>query len=199
MDGSGKPQVDVGTPGIDITLTGNFGGDRQMAVRTMLVQDTPEADQHAIVDRVFRVFDRQKARYELEDLREELRKNHEALSRFEEDMPAVEANYQRAQAALDVEIEELRKRGAEIRTEDERRHDASGRRGAYKATGHVASDLANIDRQIAKVAEDKAKAKAERAEFLKSHDQVGVRRYREEIARVETEIAKRERILVIAA
>ncbi|HEY1858662.1 hypothetical protein [Acidocella sp.] len=199
MDGAGKLKAEVETPGIDITLTGNFGGDRQMAVRTMLVQATAENEAHEIVDRVFRIFDRQKARYEIVDLSEELRKNEQALARFQEDMPAVEAKYQKEQAARDVEIEELRKRYSEIVSKAESEHDTSGRRGQFRPQGHIKSDLENVERQIAKVADEKAKVKAEREEFLKSHDQVGVKRYEEEIARLRGEIDKRKAVLGDAA
>jgi len=195
-DGTGKIETEV--PGIDITLTGNFGQDRQMAVRTMLRQDTSEADAHVIVDRVFRVFDRQKARYELDDLAEELRKNRMTLTRFTEDMPVAEAAYKKEQAARDVEIETLRRIYNEEMEKDRAAH-AARKQGPYALSNAMQSRKKTVDAAIEKIAEAKAKAEAERAEFIRGHDQTGVKRYEEEITRIEAEIDKRKRIVGMTA
>jgi hypothetical protein len=194
MDGTSKVPVETQTPGIDITLTGNFGGDRQMAVRTMLLQNTAEAEAHDIVDRVFRVFDRQKARYELVDLAEELRKNKQALARFTEDMPAVEANHKKEQAARDLEIATMRATYNDELTRDREAH-AAKKAGPYALTNAMKSRKNQIESAIRKVVEVKEKADAERAEFIRSHDATGVKRFEEEIARIEAEIAKRKLIV----
>lgn len=101
-------QEEKAAPAIGASITMNLGGDRQIVLQTFYDRDAPIDETNAMLDRLFIVADRQKARYELYDLRDELTKHEKTLAQFEEDLSRVETDFAKQKAERDVQVDELR-------------------------------------------------------------------------------------------
>lgn len=190
----GKTLAPTPAPAIGYSIVSNLGGDRQMTVQCFVGEDEADRVIHAKIDRIFRVVDRQKARYELVDLREERIKTDETLAQFKEDFARVEQEHAKAQAARDVEIVELQKVRGQKHQAGYSAHVATGRQGAYNPKGTVKVDLDRIDAGVQQLVDQKAKAEAEREQHVQSLN-VSMERYTKALEALDAKVAARKALL----
>jgi uncharacterized small protein (DUF1192 family) len=180
-------------PAIGYSIVCNLGGDRQMTIQCFVGEDESDAVVAARIDRIFRVVDRQKARYSIGDLQKERAKLEDELSQGEEDVATVDLNFNRAQAGLDVQLAELNKQHEQIFNAAYEAH-TKARTGEFKPTGHAKANLDRIKSAVDQIHEQRAKNDAERAQhrdgFLISQN-----RRRDRIALLSAEIAGLEALI----
>ena len=138
-------------PVIAVTVTCNLGGERQMQLAAHFERDASPEEQNSILDKVMRVADRQKARYDLEKLEE----NFNIVGLNTRNMLAglpVADNVQKMQVAkLKVELQAKIEARDDVNKEGYDAWQKSGKRGTYKAGGHLANRLATMNADIQKV------------------------------------------------
>lgn len=173
-----------GTRGIEVvekvfatatSITIGLSNDRQITFQSGFEGDETDAVVNARFDRMMAFADRQKARYQIPEIEEELFKHRETLANFIEDRDRIELEHTRAQAARSVEIKELerlrdpeRKRvqgeiDATILKIQERRNEENaagaedwrrhGKAGLYKPAGARAANIKHCDEALAKAKE----------------------------------------------
>jgi hypothetical protein len=169
-------------PAVGFSVTTNLDGNRQIVMQGFFAAATPADEANAVLDRVLALADRQRARYELPEVEEELRKHKDALAQFEEDRARVELDFTRDQARREVEIAEMEK----VRDEERAKHLADfnanilkvqghreeqyklgldahvrgGRGGSYVPRGHDKANLDRVDSQIKALGEARDAAMA---------------------------------------
>lgn len=178
-------------PAIGYSIVANLGGDRQMTVQCFVGEDEADSVVHERIDRVFRVVDRQKAKYELVDFRKELDSNRKQLAQMQADVSRLDVDHAKAQAELDVQITETADQKRDAIADAAEKHRASGRQGNFSPGGNVTSRFDTVTAQL-KAAKDKNDA--ERNVALAQYE-VNLKRWQEEIARVEGLIAEREELV----
>ncbi len=188
-----------------VQIVVGVANDRRMTFSTGFEGDEPDNEVNERFDRIFRLADRQKARYEIEEIEADLSKTRETLSQYWEDLARIEADYVRQQAARQVEIDEresarpderkkfqaeidgailkMQQRRQEVWNEGVGLHAARGRTGAYKPDGTRATNLARIDKGIEDALESRAKALED---FDRTYDE-SIEALRAEIAKAEAE------------
>lgn len=147
---------------------------RQISFTTGFEGDESDADVNARFDRIMRLADRQRARYELAELEEELKRHLLTNERMEKDQAAVESRYEVHRAQRVVEQTTVR-RDVESAAVQSGRSNATPR-GASKRT----LDLIQIE--IDKADAEHKVGKENFAETMKRH--------LEETALCEAKIAK---------
>lgn len=154
--------AEVPAPGIDISVIVAASDNRQIQLRTMLVQDTPLEIQNAVLDRLMALGDRQKARYDLDKLEEEFRLVGVTLTNLIDGLPHAER----------VHLEAQEKRTAEIKQWSEKfqaEHDIgyadfvkTGRQGKWEPKGNRKANMDRMLQAAAKVQEQMVAAEADR-------------------------------------
>lgn len=154
--------------GLSINI--GLADDRQMTFQSGFEGDEPDDVVNARIDRMMRFADRQKARYEIPKLEDELQKHVETLAQFREDLDRIDVKHQHDQAVRQVEIDERgaqkdaarKKVAAEIdatvlttkqhrATEYEaglQAHRRGGRTGSYIPNGVTKANLDRIDKYL---------------------------------------------------
>jgi hypothetical protein len=149
--------------GLNVVI--GISNDRQISFQSGYEGDEADASIMARLDRMFMFADKLKARYEIEDLEEQIRKNAAERAKFEDHIRTSVTNTEHALAMFDVEIEEMKGRreaerarklaemNAEIVAMQEMRGEhfqnglaafrKAGRQGSYLPRG---ADKANLDR-----------------------------------------------------
>lgn len=181
-------------PAIGYSIVSNLGGDRQMTVQCFVGEDEVDAEVNSKIDRVFRVVDRQRARYQLVDLREERIKTSETLAQFEEDYARVEADYKKAAAERGVQLLELEQRRQGIHDGAYSTHAKSGRQTAFEPRGHTKQALDAFDAAKAQVEAEQVKADGERDQH-KSNLDISLTRFRKALVAIDEKIAAAEALL----
>jgi len=152
----------IQVPAIGFSTTVNVDGDRQMVFQGYFEQGEPDDVVNARIDRIMLLADRQRSKYKLPALREELQKLTDELAQYKQDVDEAELNFQKAQAGLDIQIVELMAQKANLHNEGAASHAARGKVSPYKPAGHVASSLQNIEKQVADLKDRKASNEAEK-------------------------------------
>lgn len=166
-------------PALGISIVSNFPGERGITVQCHIGSDESLDKQNELVDRMFAVVDRQKAKYELPEVETELELHKKTLARLEEDLKEVEHNFNRAQAVRRAEKKALERELEDAERECGAKHDAklkamiatlaeyqgkrdvmfnegynefvaSGRAGEYRPDGHRKANLERFDSEIEK-------------------------------------------------
>jgi hypothetical protein len=184
-------------PAVDISIVATLAGDRQVQIRTAFLQETAEPEANAILDRLFRVADRQKARYEIDDLRDKLygeRGVARGHADLEADFERVEKEHAKAQADRDVQIAELKATRDGAYEDGYNAHRRSGRAGDYEPKGGLKATLGRLDAQIKSLEEQKTKADNEREAHMKGVE-INRERFKSETERLEGELAKRLKLI----
>jgi len=178
-------------PALGYSIVANLGGDRQITVQCFVASDEALSSINDKIDRALAVVDRQKARYELVDLRAEYDKVAKTYSQFKEDYARIEADYAASQATLDEDLTKALALYDDEYQSGYNAHVESGRRGEYKPTGHRQSALLAIKGHQEKLKEARAKNEAERAAAVQNVE-ISIRRYEDEIARLAARISECE-------
>lgn len=185
------PRPSIAVP---VQIVMNLDGARQMTFQVGFDLDESDSAISSRLDRVFQIAERQKARYDILALRDEMEKDRHQHSIFLKNLEAVRAKFKVEQASRVVEIEEM------VRAKDEKskagydEHHASGRRGDYAPRGVLAGELANIDTQIAAV---KGEIKKQEQEQAVAEEQIkgSVKHYEEQMALREMKIAAKQALI----
>lgn len=186
--------TDSTIPAIGISITANVDGNRQIVFQHFYAADLPDAEINAGIDRMMNFSDRQRARYELPELREERRKIMDENAQYAEDLATAEANHERAQAGLDVQIETLQSDHKEAFETAYAEHRRSGRTGSFVPKGVIATNLERLKMGIAQADETKKKNDEERRQFLQNM-QIAMDRRTARLAVLADKIAELEKVL----
>lgn len=174
-------------PAVGVSVTMNLGDNRQIVLQTFFPQEAPLAEKNKVADMLLRVGDRQKARYEIVDLRKELDQHITALARFEDDLASVEERHEKEVAKKNIELLEINEAVANETKSGYEDHVRSGRRDAYTPRGHRAANIDKLNSDVKRVAEEKHKLEAERNQAMQGI-QKSIIRYKEEIAKYQARI-----------
>lgn len=216
-----------------VSLVVGLSDNMQITFQSGFEGDETDAAVNARLDRLIALANRQKAIAEVPMLENELFKHREELAQFQEDLDRVELDYataqeQRRQAIAELEAGRAKARKkfeAEINVmilemQDVRQetfnaglgeHQRSGRSGSYVPKGHVATNIAKIDKQIETAKDGRErdleawdirfdertkalyaeieKAEAERDQYVANLN-VSIRRYTDAIASREEKLQK---------
>ncbi len=173
-----------------VSLVVGLANDRQITFQSGFEGDESDTVVNARLDRLLRVADRLKARYELADLETKLSQHKSTVAQYEIDQAETEARFQHQQALRRVELDErIAQRSNERKKfEDEintavlnmqearqgqfnagaAEHTRAGRLSAYVPKGAVASNIAKIDKAIKDAGDNREKALAD---FDMAYDQ----------------------------
>lgn len=172
----------------------NLDGNRQVTAQCFVAEDEDDSAINSKFDRVFAILDRQKARYDIVNEREELAKETGTLDQLKEDLARVDHDFDKAQAALDLQMIEMQEQNKGVFEAGYNEHIISGRRGEYVPKGFAAQQARATEAALANVTADKAKNNAEREQ----HRQgvlISVERYDKAIAQRRHRIVELEKLL----
>lgn len=149
--------------------------DRQATFQSGFESDEPDEAVNARLDRIMRLADRQKARYEIPALEEELAKAQETVANLQVDLERIDEQYERAQAskreqiaeldrlceealhdtreATNVEIVNIHQHKERIMQDGIKEHQRSGKLGSYVPRGARESDLKKCDDSLKRLGE----------------------------------------------
>lgn len=181
-------------PALGMSIVMNMPGDRQATLQCFVASDASLEEQNALLDRMMRIGDRQKAKYELTALYDDLAKHQQTQSRFGEDFARTELEYRTGQAQRDEAKATLLQAIDDETKAGYGAHATSGRKSEYKLSGAHKQAVNVAQAGIHQLDEQTAKAKAERDRFVE-HLDISRTRYAEEIERIEADIARRKAIV----
>lgn len=128
-------QKTVAAQAIGYSILCQLDGNRQFTAQCFVSEDESDDVVNRRVDRIMRVVDRQRARYEIADLRRELDDHRTALKRGQDNQAKLDAEHEKALATLDVEAETVSSERAVKHNAAVDAHRISGRRGEFKLVG----------------------------------------------------------------
>lgn len=187
-------QKQVAAPAIGYSILCQLDGNRQFTAQCFVGEDESDEVVNRRVDRIMRVVDRQRARYEVDELRREVADHHTALKRGRDNQAKLDAEHEKALAQLDVQAAAVTEDRSRAYNAAADAHRVSGRRGDFRLAGadkqHDLAFKASLD-QIA----------AEKTRLVNEHkanrDNIEVQwmRFEEEIAKREARIAECEELI----
>jgi hypothetical protein len=180
-------------PAIGMSVVLNLGGDRQATLQCFVAQEDGEQAANDLLDRMFRIADRQRGRYEMADLEKERALNERQLAQFEENFNHVEKADALKRVELETEAEGHLAKAAEIVKDGYDAWSASGRRGEYVPQGHAKQQIDVSRKAAAGIGADLERMAAERKLNIENIEKTRDR-YRAEIVRLSDEIANRKRL-----
>lgn len=174
-------------PALGYSIAANLGDNRQITVQCFVDSESPLAEQNAAIDKAMAVVDRQRAKYELKELRAEREKLAVTLQRTEDDFARVESTFIANKTANATTVELHRKEIEEIT-------EAAHGRGRGGPVGASFQRRRTLEQEIKQISEEQAKAEAERSQHL---DQIliSIDRYKEGIAEADRKIADAEALI----
>lgn len=159
-----KPQLPE-IPAIAATFVTTLGGDRQITLQTHLFQDMDDATIHALIDRMLRIGDRQKAKYDLEKVEAEFRTVGNALVDMIAAIPVAERNHAKTVVERGETIRALQEGQTQVRDDAYAEFTKTGKRGTFQLKGHAATAFSRIQAEINKVEEAARSAENDRAQW----------------------------------
>lgn len=191
VDFKGGKAAVAPAPALGMSVVTNMPGDRQFTLQCFVASDAPLDEQNGLADRMFRMVDRQKARYEIEGIVAELTLHNTKLAEMEEDYARTEGEFQRAQDTLRTQIAVCAEAEKDARDMGYSAHVSGGRRGDYHPKGHVLQSI-NTSQAQAKMYKDQlAKNVAEREKYILSIE-TNRQRFKDEIKRRQDTVAALE-------
>ena len=178
-------------PALGYSIVANLGGDRQITVQCFVGSDEPLVSINKKIDRALAVVDRQKARYELEDLYEERHKTAQTLAQFEEDLARLDLDFEASQDSLRKQITEVLTASNDAFDKGYNEYVTSGRRGDYKPTGATKQAMSVAEAQKHQIEQAMQKNANERDQALQQTT-ISVQRFKQALALADTKIAERE-------
>ena len=181
------PETESLVPGIDISVVVGCGDTRQISLRTMLVASTPEAEANALLDKVFRIADRQRARYDLEKEEHEFDQVGTALTALIAGLPIAQRTYLQTVEKLKAEMKVCSEQYDKLHEEGYEEHTRTGRRGGYEPTGARKANMERAKVQGKKIAEEIDRQRTEAAQQLENSLK-SIERYRKDL------VARKEKV-----
>lgn len=166
----GEPLPPTQVVALGYSIVGSISDKAQITFHHAIAEDESDADVNAKLDRIMGFIDRQVSKYEAPGLRKELADLEDKLMLVDGDMATSEANYQKAQADIDVQVETYQSEIKRINNVGYERHRTSGRGGSYTPRGTDAQAIAASEAGLQKAAQMKANNEAERGLFLSNID-----------------------------
>lgn len=179
------------SPALGYSVLANLGGDRQITVQCFVSSDETLKSINTKIDTALAVVDRQKARYELVDLREERHKTAETLAQFEEDFARVELEFAKAQEELKGQIPQVQAAANEAFEKGYADYVTTGRRGDYKPAGTTKQIMQAAEMSERNIREALQKNQNERDQALQQ-TQISIQRFKQALATIDAKIADRE-------
>lgn len=185
-------------PALGMSVVMNMPGDRQATLQCFVAQEDGEEAANQLLDRMFRIADRQRARYELVDLSEQLAQHQRSLANFDADFARIEMDFAKKKVEREAEIEAYIAEAERLHKEGYDKWYESGRRGDYVPQGSTKQAIDVARGAAKKVHADIEKAEAERTVALGGIHE-SQKRYAGEIKRLKVEIDVRKVMLGIPA
>lgn len=184
------------TPALGFSIVANLGGDRQATVQFYVGRDDEVRAIHLMTDRVMAVLDRQKAKYELKDMREEVITLSGKLDQFRADKEKILKDFGIKLAYLGVQAGTLNEDGDSARNEAYDAHVKTGRTAEFKPVGHVKAQLERIEGGKRQVADEIAKQEAEQVQAVHGVN-ASIAMHEKALIGFEKQIAEREALLAL--
>jgi hypothetical protein len=154
-----KPATAIG-----YSIVSNLGGDRQMTVQCFVGEDEAEEVINSRIDKVFKVLDRQKAKYDLDKLESEFEELGRHLHNFIKGLAMAEQTARHQVAVLNVKLGEQQMARRDVYEEGYQKHLSQGRKGTFVPGGALQSRLNGMDIDIQKTKDAIAAAPADAAQ-----------------------------------
>lgn len=176
-----EPVNKVIATGVSVTV--GLSNDRQITFQTGFEGDELDSAVNARFDRIMRLADRQKARYQIEEIEEELIKHRETLANFREQLEIRETAHVHEQAERRVVIDTMAGMRVQAKKDFQAEIDgtilkiqearteqysaaleafrAAGRKGSFVPSGSAGRNIELIDKQIEKAKEHRGEALAD--------------------------------------
>jgi len=155
QDAADEPLV----PAIDMSIIQTLPGDRQIQVKTCILQAASQDEINGLMDRIFRAGDRQKARYELEAIEDDIVKNRERIEQQKVAIEIAESDHVKKLAETDAGIGTLKMDQSQLYDKALKEFRGKGREGSYEPKGATKQMLDRYADQIVKM--EKAKLDAD--------------------------------------
>lgn len=182
------------SPGVDVTFQTQIGEGRALSLRTMFPQNTPVEQQTAILTNVLLVADQQKARYELADLRWQLRLETRSLERCEDDLARLDETHTKRKAEIPIELDTLKGELSSLPDRFEKAYRASGRQGKFDLSPQQKREIEGIKIDLGKL-EAERKNIDQQMGGERQNAMVALQRLRQNVNTHREEIEKRLMIL----
>jgi septum formation inhibitor MinC len=183
----------IQVPAIGFSTTINVDGNRQIVFQGYFEQDESDDTVNARLDRIMRLADRQRGIYEIPLLKEERQKLRDDVAQAEQDIAEADANFQKQQAQLDVQILEMHGQREEALKEGYAAHAKRGGQGPYKPQGKTEANLRLVETQIENFKKAKETNAAERQQFL-DNIQVAISRRQARLLVLDEKIGDLEKV-----
>lgn len=159
---------DTQSVGLGTTMFFQIGREDKFELQTILDRDGTLEDWNAVLDKMRRAGERQKAITGIQSLQANMREQVRQLEEVKEESARAEETYQADLAKRQQKIAEIDGKLSEFVVTDKSAFEADGRRGEYKP-GHSASQkIAGFEREIAHLQEEQKQADIERENGIKS-------------------------------
>jgi len=177
-------------PAIGYSITVDVAPGRQIVFQHFVGDDETDAAVNARLDRLMAFADRQRAKYELPDITEELLKMTDEIAQLEQDRAETELRHREADRTFDNELARMAVMRETTQSDGYAKHLAQGKQGSFKPAGATKSTIEKIEHDVTAINDQRAKNNAERDQFL-GNMEIAVKRREDRIATLE---AKREAI-----
>lgn len=175
-------------PAIGCSVVMNFPGDRQATLQTFFPQEASDDEANALLDRLFALSDRQRAKYDIEDLLKERSQTETGLLQFKEDQARVGERFEKEQAERQVQMDTMLTEAKSVHDRAYEDHGKTGRTGEFEMRGATKANHERLRQGAARVKADMDKQEAEKATALENLSG-SVERYEQAIARLDAKIA----------
>lgn len=155
-------------PAIGMSIVMNLGEGAQMTLQGFFGASDSEEKANRLADRMVRMAERQKAKHDLVKYAEELEDLILTVERFEEDFAKTEARHRAEDARRKVEADEFLVMAKTAEQEGYNAHVGAGKRGNYVPKGTVLARIERAGHETKKLAEEEAKANADRAQWMET-------------------------------
>ena len=164
--GSAPPPAQP-APAIGYSMSCNIGAERGITVQCFVGEDEDDRTINAKIDRVFRVMDRQLAKYAVDGLRKAARKFEEQLAKLVESEAVMENQHQKDLAQIDIEIAEYQTHADSIREAAYSVAAQTGRSNKAALAGQPNANIQRMEKAVKDATAMKERKAADREQFLK--------------------------------
>lgn len=137
-------------PAIGYSIVVNMGGERQMTVQCFVDSDETEEMISRKIDKVFRVVDRQKAKYDLDKEEKEFEEAARHLRNFLNAIPIAETELKHRIAVMKVELQGMQEGRKQVYEAGYEKFLGSNKKGTFRPAGALESQLRAMDSEIEK-------------------------------------------------
>ena len=155
---------------IGYSIVGSISDNAQITFQHFIDADETDAAVNANIDRILGFVDRQRAKYEAPSLRKELEDLTDKMLLVDGDAANSEANFHKAQADLDVQIETYQGEIKRITEEGYTTHRSRGKQSSYSPSGLAKQQITAAEHGIRTAVEAKGRNENERQVFLSNID-----------------------------